>query len=519
MNSLTQLIRQQIPDDPRSDTQLTWDYGEWAKKNRPDLFDQFPDFKSEYDDIERQHRPGLWAEFKGSLGSAADNLQATTLGAGAAASDLVGANRLRDYLSEAAKEQERQAAEYQPSVSSFRDIEGVGDALYYGAMGAGQIAPSVAESAAFAVAGGGIGGIGARMAVKGAAEGAAKAAIARAARIGAQAGLAAASVPPAIGEIYNETGDAALSMWAGTLSGALDMIPEGYIVGKFAKEGTRVTAEKVMGFRQYIKEFAKETAKNAGLTIPGEGTTEAAQELIGIAAAKYNRGEDPTNLTKEDFDRMLNAGLIGSIGGGVFAPVGTIADMRQAPQRETLTPPPQSEAQPSAQQFSSDVQDMLAKVDAAITNGQDQAPQAPIPVPVPTPTVADAPDQSQIVLQHAAEMASQIAGDNAASQNDVNEVASKAGEFNQAGVPAKIAARGDVVGGDVSIPTATMGEDGIPVLDEGGIKLLSGKTVTLPAMNYQTNTMVDVQMDAAEAWNMASDRVSIYRNIIRCMRA
>src|SRR5690606_3447558 len=125
------------------------------------------------------------------------NLQATAAGAAAWASDLVGADGLRDRMAEEAREQQAEAAEYQPSVGTYKDIEGAGDLAYYLAYGAGTVAPSVIETAALAAAGGGVGGL----AVKGGLKMAAK----EAAKRGAQIGIAAASIPQAVGEVYNET--------------------------------------------------------------------------------------------------------------------------------------------------------------------------------------------------------------------------------------------------------------------------------------------------------------------------
>ncbi len=356
-NEIVSLLRGKYPDDPRSDSGLTLIYGDWAAKNRPDWFESYPDFANEYRDLKRGFRPSMAQEFKGSVGSAVGKLQATGWGGLAGGADVVGANKIRDYLSKAAEEQEIQASEFTPSVGSYKDIYSVGDALRYATYGAGQIVPSAAETAITAGAGALIGaGVGSAApgagTVAGGAAGAVagviekeavKAAIRQAAKIGARAGVAASTIPNSIGEIYNETKNPGLAFGFGTLTGALDMLPEGYVAGKFFAEAGKkvVTQESVTAARSFAKEFAKTAAREGLITVPAEGLTESAQEFINIAAAKLNRGEDPATVTAQDYERLLNAGLIGSIGGAVMAPVAGAGEMRQN------QPLPQVEAPPA----------------------------------------------------------------------------------------------------------------------------------------------------------------------------
>lgn len=178
-NSFIATVRQRFPNDTRSDAELTYFFGEWAAQNRPDLFEQFPDFGAEYKNMVRSLRPGLGEEFQRAFGSTVDKIQATALGAGALAADAVGADSAQAYLMRKAREQAAEASRYTPSVGSYSDIETPGDALSYLAYGAGTVAPSAIEAAGFAALGGGLGGLAAR--------GAGKAAVSRAIQLGAQA--------------------------------------------------------------------------------------------------------------------------------------------------------------------------------------------------------------------------------------------------------------------------------------------------------------------------------------------
>lgn len=225
MNTVLQAYRQQNPNDQRPDDVLNILLAEQA----PDLLKQFPDFAADTRAIRRSMAPGLWDEFKGSFGSAVDNLQSTAFGAGAMASDLVGADTAKNYLLRKAQEQAAEASSYQPTVASYRDIETPDDIASYLAYGAGQVAPSALESAAFALAGGGVGGLAARQGVKGATEAAISAAVKEGVRRGSMAGLAAATIPQSQGEIYTDIAGqpnaAGIAVAAGTFSGLLDMIP------------------------------------------------------------------------------------------------------------------------------------------------------------------------------------------------------------------------------------------------------------------------------------------------------
>ncbi|MCM2276301.1 MAG: hypothetical protein NDI75_16085, partial [Candidatus Didemnitutus sp.] len=183
-------------------------------------------------------------------------------------------------------------------------------------------------------------GLAVRQGVKGAAEKVVAEAVKAAVKRGAQAGLATATIPQSAGEIYNEVAGeengASIALVAGTFAGLLDIIPEGYVLGKFFRPGSVVRDAERSAVSRYLKALGTEAAK----TMPMEGTTEAAQEFVNIAAAKFARGEPPT-LTDSDVERLANAGIIGSIGGAMFAPVaaaGEVRGQREMPPTQPTVP-------------------------------------------------------------------------------------------------------------------------------------------------------------------------------------
>ncbi|MDQ5979351.1 MAG: hypothetical protein QG602_2325, partial [Verrucomicrobiota bacterium] len=140
---------------------------------------------------------------------------------------------------------------------------------------------------------------------------------------GGQAALAASSIGQEVGSIYGDNPDAPVEAIAyGIPAGLLDVLPESYIASRFLGAGKRVAEQEVKQAAGYFRRFATEAAK----VVPMEGSTEAAQTLLEIAAAKSARGESPTSFTDDDYRQMLNAGIIGAIGGLGMAPVSAYAN-------------------------------------------------------------------------------------------------------------------------------------------------------------------------------------------------
>jgi hypothetical protein len=331
VSTFQSFYRSKFPDDPRSIEQVILSVG--GSPEADEIFVAFPGLRERYDIIRRRNRPSLGEEFKRGVLRGTDQLQATLFGAGQLAADLVGADGVSNLMAEGVARNEAEAAENPASVSGFRDVGNVGDALRLMTGFAGEAVPSAAESLALGLAGGVIGtavggpaggvsggatGLVGGTVTRGAARALVRQGVSRGARIGTGIGVAAASVPPAIGEIYNETGDPGVSLGYGALAGALDMLPEAFIVGRFFKT-PKVGVDEIDRARSYAKEFAAAALNTLPTTIPQEALTESAQEFINIAAAKDARGESPFSVTQDDIDRMINAGIAGVSGGALFA--------------------------------------------------------------------------------------------------------------------------------------------------------------------------------------------------------
>jgi hypothetical protein len=369
----------------RSVRDLTLDYGEWLEKNqRDDVFTANPDFAQEYhvikDEIARARRPSFAEEFKGSFGSAVDDLQASGFALGALAAEgargiIPGAESAREKFLELMREQEAEAAEFTPSVPSYRDISGdhvVEDTARYVTHGLGTLAPSIIQSGAAALVGaaggaaagsaaapgpgtamGTIGGAIFGLAERRLAQKALSAVMERGARnvtleqvakalpreaveaeakrlaiqYGGQLGMAASSIASETGSIYGDNPDApGTAIVAGTAAGILDLIPEAYVLSRFFRPGEAINGAAATGAKAYLQRFASEAAK----TVPLESSTEAAQTLIEIAASKYGRGEPP-QFTDEDYQHALNAGIIGALGGAVMAPASAFSNPAARP--------------------------------------------------------------------------------------------------------------------------------------------------------------------------------------------
>lgn len=372
---IDQLRATDFPDKTSRD--LTLELGQWAESNkRDDIFSGNPDFAKDYyaikDEIDRAKRPGFGGEFAGAFGSAIDELQASGYALGALAAHgakeigVPGAEPIRNNLLSLMTEQQQEAAQYQPSVGSYEKISGehpIEDTARYLTYGAGTVAPSMIQAAASGIAGAGIGALAGSAvepgggtavgAVGGALAGLAEKRLAQkvlskwiesgvkdvtldiaaktltkseiageakrlAIEYGGQAALGASSVGQEIGSIYADAPDAPMAaVGYGIPAGLLDVLPESYVVSRFFGHGKKVGEEAAKGALAYFKRFALEAAK----TVPMEGSTEAAQTLLEIAAGKHARGESPTSFTSDDYKNALNAGIIGAIGGLGLAPV------------------------------------------------------------------------------------------------------------------------------------------------------------------------------------------------------
>lgn len=155
MNAIVSLHRQALPDDTRTDSQLTSLYANSA--NGPALLQQYPDFAQGWQQIQQQTKaalqPSLLQDFGSGVSSGTSSLASTAYGLGALGSSAVGADALKNYFAQKAQESEQSAAANQPSVPSTEDIHSGSDFAHYLFGQAGQLAPNVAEAGLTGVAG------------------------------------------------------------------------------------------------------------------------------------------------------------------------------------------------------------------------------------------------------------------------------------------------------------------------------------------------------------------------------
>lgn len=131
-------------------------------------------------------------------------------------------------------------------------------------------------------------------------------------------------------EMYLSPSEArAISLVAGGASGALDSALPIFLVNKLSKVIGKAPAEKEVGkFFSSMPEGMVLLAQGAAQ----EGATEALQEVVQMLAVKYHTDEE---WTDQDWNRMINGGVLGAIGGGgITGATGGIAKLLEPKYRE-----------------------------------------------------------------------------------------------------------------------------------------------------------------------------------------
>jgi hypothetical protein len=276
---------------------------------------------------------------------------------------IQGAGEYADrQMQEAAAEQQRIQQMYPAAVPSYTDIKSSGDALTYIVESVGELIPSIIPSI-FTGGAAGIAGRGAVVAAKQAAE---KAAVAGAAKgltekeikdlaveagvnaakstalkyqaAGAVAGSAAQNVPEVYQNVAQETGveDLGVALVSGGFNSILDAITPLTLLRKAG--GAGLTKNELIGA------WYKRAGKGVLTGFATEGATESVQEMSSAAAEKFV-DENKEFFTPQNFERFINAGLKGGIGGGAVSGVTNVA----FGQKEETKPTTPSQATTTAQ--------------------------------------------------------------------------------------------------------------------------------------------------------------------------
>jgi len=243
-------------------------------------------------------------------------------------------------MAEAEETQKEIAQKYAARYGELSDVKGLGDVLPFIAETVAEQIPNLATAV---VPGAGGAAIGARMAAgqlgkTAVARGATTEAAERyAQRYGAEAaakgaaygggagaflGSYALNAPEVFQNIFEETGqmEVGASVLAGSVAAALDSILPAYLVRQFTPGMKMGVVEKVLEKSGMAPGIARGATAGALTGIATEGPTEAAQEAISIAAEKFVQ-ENPEVWGSKEFNRLVEAGVRGAVGGGGISTV------------------------------------------------------------------------------------------------------------------------------------------------------------------------------------------------------
>tara|TARA_R110002126_G_scaffold55895_2_gene149839 strand:- start:6842 stop:12940 length:6099 start_codon:yes stop_codon:yes gene_type:complete len=334
----------------------------------------------------------------------------------AMAGKVVGADEYAaQQMQEAAKTQEEIAKKYPAEIASYTDIKGIGDALVYAKEAVGEALPSLIPS----LFTGGTASILGRGAVAAAQSAAEKAVLNQAAKGlageelkqaatqagiqaarqtalkyeagGALVGSAAQNIPDVYQNIYEATGqqDLGTAIAFGSFNSVLDAITPVALLRKAKLSG--------IGPEELGAAWYKRAGTGAVKGFVTEGGTEALQEVSSAAAESFV-DQNREFFTSKNFERFINAGLKGGLGGAGITSVADVA----------LGKGPEAEAQKIQTKGLKDVEvpvgaDLGPEPELAPTTAQrnvsgfEIAPEGIAPAVVPAPTGAPATEVDLLI--------------------------------------------------------------------------------------------------------------------------
>jgi hypothetical protein len=288
---------------------------------------------------------------------------------------IQGAGEYADrQMQEAAQAQERIQQMYPAAVPSYTDIKSGGDLLNYVIESVGELIPSMIPS----ILTGGAAGIAGRGAALAAEQAAKKASMEAAQKTllsysgsklsqdqlvnlarqeavkagrdaaskvalkyqaaGAVAGSAVQNVPEVYQNVAQETGveDLGVAIVSGGFNSILDAITPLTLLRKAG--GAGITKNELIGA------WYKRAGKGVLTGFATEGATEAVQEMSSASAEKFV-DDNKDFFTPQNFERFINAGLKGGIGGGAISGATNVA----FGQKEAVKPTTPTETAPTEQ--------------------------------------------------------------------------------------------------------------------------------------------------------------------------
>ena len=315
--------------------------------------------------------------------------------------EKIGIQGAGDYATRQMQEAQEEYIQqrYPSAVPSYTDIKDIGTALTYVVESVGELIPSIIPSI-FTGGAAGVVGRGAVVAAKKAAEDAAKkelmkdsvkAAISSGAyggqqetlnairtvaleagvkaaqktalkyqAVGAVGGSAIQNIPEVYQNVAEETGkeDLGAALVFGGFNSVLDAITPLALLRK--AKGIGLTEKELIGA------WYKRAGKGALTGFATEGATEAVQEMSSAAAEKFV-DENKNFFTEKNFERFINAGLKGGIGGAAISGAANIPFGQKEPQAPVTTtepsvvPPTTAEAAPAQGELTA--KDIIAKAE------------------------------------------------------------------------------------------------------------------------------------------------------------
>lgn len=335
-----------------------------VSQDAPEIFNFDPGLKTIFDEAEKANRiagaPGLAQEFTTGIVRGAKGLASTVVGAAGLGARALGAEGVSDSLLKYAQEVGPGEEDFGTIRSFSEAIESPSNFVRYSTGGLGEVFPSIVEAAAVATVGalsGGTGGIASAVFIEAAkkelGETAAKAAIAslakrKAASAGAQVFSAMNSIALNSGEQFNSLVEEGIhpddavnrSVLGGFIAGVPDAAMPSHIISKVFRGST---VPKGQIYKKVISAF-QDVSEAVGI----EAATEGFQEMVSILNVKDAKGE-AWELEEKDYERIISAGFLGALGGGVAGAAGAVGSgMRGGPSST------ESSEEPSAERRASD---------------------------------------------------------------------------------------------------------------------------------------------------------------------
>jgi hypothetical protein len=230
-------------------------------------------------------------------------------------------------LQEAAQTQKEIQESYAPEVKSYKEATTPGKMGTYALESFLEQVPNVLTSIIPGVGGAGL---------------AARAGLSKAAGAGAglYLGSYAQNAPEVFQNIFESTGklEPGAAALAGTLSAALDTALPGYLLKKFTGPSKALFVERLLEKSGMQPGLARKAISILPEAAGLEGLTEGAQESISIAAEKYI-ANNKDKFTSEDWNRIIESGIRGSISGLGFGLPGAVASRVQERREEKAALP------------------------------------------------------------------------------------------------------------------------------------------------------------------------------------